>query len=313
MLFYLKKADLSLFEGEGDVSAPTSGENTSADTGSKQGEDLKNVVYGKQSAAEDQGEASNESADASQNVTSAEDREKAYSDLINGEYKDLYTRDTQRMIDKRFRQTKELEAAIGKSMPLMNTLAERYGLNPSDIDGITKAVNGDSALWQEAADKEGMTVPQYMQFQQYRREAEALRRAEAARTNEMRANAQLQIWGQQADKLRETFPDFDLQREAANPDFVSMLRAGAPVEVAYKAIHMDDIEAHLMQRTAQAAAADSEKKTVDNIRARGARPLENGVSGRSAFTVKDDVNQLSKADRAEIARRAERGEVIRFN
>lgn len=308
MLFDLVKANLSLFEGEGAGSAPTSGDNSNADTGSKKGDDLKNVVYGKQAAAAEPEQASTESADASQKKPSAEDREKAYADLINGEYKDLYTRDTQKMIDKRFKQTKELEQNIQKSQPLMATLAEKYGLDASDIDGITNAVNQDAALWQEAADREGMTVPQYMQFQQYKRESEALRQAEAARTNEERANQQLAVWTQQAEALKQTFPEFDLQVEAANPDFISMLRAGAPVELAYKAIHMDDIVTQSMKATAQAA----EKKTVDHIRAMGSRPAENGISGRSAFTVKDDVTKLTKADRAEIARRAERGEVIRF-
>ena len=59
-------------------------------------------------------------------------------------------------------------------------------------------------------------------------------------------------------------------------------------------------------------AAQAQKQVVDNIRSRGSRPAENGTVSRSGFTYKSDVSKLSKEDRAEIARRAARGETITF-
>jgi len=53
-----------------------------------------------------------------------------------------------------------------------------------------------------------------------------------------------------------------------------------------------------------------EKAVVDNIRARGSRPSENGTSSQSAFIVKDDVSKLSKEDRRNIAKRVMMGEKI---
>ena len=61
------------------------------------------------------------------------------------------------------------------------------------------------------------------------------------------------------------------------------------------------------------ATAQVEKTVTDNIRARGARPQENGAAPKSAVVVKDDVSKLTPADRAEIARRAAMGETITFN
>ena len=58
--------------------------------------------------------------------------------------------------------------------------------------------------------------------------------------------------------------------------------------------------------------AVKELDTVDGIRAKGARPQENGTTSQGAFIVKDDVSKLSKRDRAEIIRRAARGEHIEF-
>ena len=100
--------------------------------------------------------------------------------------------------------------------------------------------------------------------------------------------------------------DFDLKTEIdGNPDFLALLQRGVSVEQAYKVLHMNDF---LSKATAQA-----EKAVTDNIRARGARPPENGAATKSAVVVKDDVSKLTPADRAEIARRAAMGETITFN
>ena len=71
---------------------------------------------------------------------------------------------------------------------------------------------------------------------------------------------------------------------------------------------MDDIKTS----AARQAAREAEKQVVDGIRAKGARPPENGTAAQSAFTVKGDVSKLTRKDREEIARRAARGEKITF-
>ena len=87
-----------------------------------------------------------------------------------------------------------------------------------------------------------------------------------------------------------------------------MLRVGVPMEVAYHAKHHSEI----VTSAVNTAREQTEKNVVNNIRARGARPQENGTQSQSSFTVRDDVHNLSRAERAEIARRAARGEVIKF-
>ena len=108
--------------------------------------------------------------------------------------------------------------------------------------------------------------------------------------------------------LKQSFPNFSLEAESANPEFISMLKAGVPMEHAYKTIHFNEIVNDAMTT----AASKAEKSVVSNIRAKGSRPIENGTAAQSAFTIKDDVSKLSKKDRAEIARRAMMGEKITF-
>ena len=153
-----------------------------------------------------------------------------------------------------------------------------------------------------------MSVEQYKRFQQLQRQNAELLRAQRQRMGQDRADAQLRAWNDQAEQLKAVYPSFDLTREAQNRDFLSMLRSGVPVRQAYEVIHMDEIKAAAAAMQAKA----TEKAVTENIKAKGTRPQENGTGASSGFTVKDDVSRLTAKDRAEIARRAARGEVITF-
>ena len=115
-------------------------------------------------------------------------------------------------------------------------------------------------------------------------------------------------WMKDGEKLKESYPDFSIEAEARNPEFVKLLKAGASLRNAYLAMHHDEIIKTLVEKEAQ----EAQEKTAESIRLRGQRPLENGMSGRSTALFKTDVAGLTAAQRAEIAKRAANGEVIRF-
>ena len=77
---------------------------------------------------------------------------------------------------------------------------------------------------------------------------------------------------------------------------------------AFRVMHLDE----LMANNAAQVARQTEAAVAANVRANGSRPVENGTRQQSSFTVKSDVSKLTKADRAEIARRVQRGEKISF-
>ena len=114
--------------------------------------------------------------------------------------------------------------------------------------------------------------------------------------------------GQEAQQVKTLYPAFDFQAETGNRDFIGLLRAGLPVQKAYELVHMEEIKAE----AAKAAAKTAGEQMAARIQARNARPAENGTSAQSAVIVKNDVHNLSRAERAEIARRVQRGEQIRF-
>ena len=237
-----------------------------------------------------------------------EDKRKAFQALVNGEYKDQYTEETQRIIDRRFRETRNLEQQVARQQPVIDMLMQRYKIADGDMGKLAAAVENDNAYWSEAAEEAGMSVEQYKQFQRLQRENAALLQAQRARQNQQAAQQQLQKWYSEGEQVKAMYPDFDLGAEAKNPQFISMLKAGVPVQHAYEVIHMDEIKAGVAQSTAR----QTEKQVVDGIRAKGARPTENGTSSQSAFTVKDDPSKWTKKDREEVARRVARGETIKL-
>jgi len=326
--YRLLRTDLRLFDGAagGGAAGAGAGDGGAGEAGAAQGETQAGpaptrrgksgetkeqpVVYGKQpnaaAGAPDAGESTEPDVQTTSDTEEA--RQKAYRDLINGEYKDLYTQDTQRLIDRRFKETKNLQEQLSRERPVIDMLLQRYGIQDGDLTKLEQALDNDQAYWMEAAEEAGMTVDQYKQFQRLQRENAALLRDQQKAQEDAQVQQKLQQWIAEGEALKQRYPDFDLQTEAGNPQFVALLKSGVPVEHAYKVVHMDDIVNTAILTT----AAQAEKKTADNIRARGQRPAENGVSSQSAFTVKDDVSKLTKKDRAEIAKRVARGETITF-
>jgi len=323
----LKAARLQLFSdggaagagvGTGDAGAGAEGSaavqqtetrgNGRRNSGNKKGA-LSNVIYGVQDTpAEDNSQAAAGEPDVTTTSNTLEDRRKAFEDLIGGEYKQEFTDRTQEIINRRFKETKNLEAQINTQKPIIDMLLQKYNISDGDIAKLQQAIETDDKYWEEAAEEAGMTVEQYRTYQKLARENEELRKAQRVQQGQQQMENQLQTWYREGEQVKAQYPNFDLRAECQNRQFLDLLKAGIPVKQAYETIHLDE----LVNGAAQVSARQAEQRTVANIQRRASRPSENGTSSQSASTIKSDVHSLTKADRAEIARRAERGEVIKF-
>ena len=305
--FKINLIDLNMFEGgaaagvSGDGGSGGMGETTNASSAAKgKSGDLSNVKYGIQ----DDGDAGQNGVQVTSNTL--EERRKAYNQFKE-EYKDFYTEETQNMINRRFKETKNLEKQVNEFKPLLDMLSQRY--KAEGVENIMKALENDDAYWEEAAYEAGMTVETFKEFQELKRQNKEYVEKQAQAATEAKVNEQLESWFKQAEELKAVFPTFDFNTELQNDEFVQMLRNGTPVEHAYKVIHLDEITSDIMRSTAQM----TEKRVVNNIRSRGNRPVESSISSQSAFTVKNDPRKFDREDRAEIVRRAARGEIIRLS
>lgn len=305
---------LSMFDGGAAAAAEGSGaqgETSAAPGNTRRGKSGETIVYGKQ-AAQPEAEsapAAGEIAEVQTTSNTLEDRKKAYFDFVNNdEFKDIHTQETQRMINRRFKETKTLEDSLNAQKPIIDMLQQRYKVSEGDMAALQAAIEKDTSYWESAAEEAGLTVEQYQQMRKIERENAELKAYRQRQEAGQQAQAQLAKWMQEGESLKTLYKGFDLQTEVQNPRFLSLLKSGVPVQTAYEVMHMDDIKAGIQRMTASA----TEKQVTDNIRSKGQRPQENGTSSQSAFTVKDDVRKLSKADRANIAKQAARGVHIEF-
>jgi hypothetical protein len=314
--------NLRMFDGP-EGAAPAAPGATTTDTtvkpgGSHQAAKGETVVYGKQPEPKpsegDKGTAkeSQAAADQKQTTPTPEERRASFEKLISEDYKDLFAERTQSIIDKRFKEAKTIETQYGALKPALDILMDKYNVN--DPSKLTDAIMSDTEFLEELADKAGMTVEQFKRSRQMQAENEQLKLKVQTIEAQKRMDDQITEWYKQADELIGTpekpglYPEFNLKVETQNPQFMSLLKSGVGVKAAYEVVHMDDIKNNIAKTTAKKV----ENNVTANIQAKGMRPAENGVNNNSGVVVKNDVRQLTKQDRAEIAKRAQMGQAITF-
>ena len=240
--------------------------------------------------------------------TATPDRNAEFNRLMKGEYKDLFDAWAQDTIQKRLKSSKETVDKYNELTPTLEMLAKKYGVDANDIQSLNKAIQEDDSYYEEEALEKGISVQQLKEVKKMERENAALKAQMQEAQRQENGKKLYAAWMQQADATKQVYPSFDLKAEMNNPRFLDLLRSNIDVRTAYEVLHKDEIIQGAMHFTAQAVESKLAKKVASN----GARPSENGMSSQSAAVVKSDVSQLSKADRAEIIRRVQRGEKIRF-
>lgn len=321
----LFKVDLQLFNDGGATGADGSANATEnapkvdikpsgGNRRSKSGE-FANVVFGKQEGTTSDEPTSLDTGgspmgagttDVSTTSDALEARRKAYNDLVNGEYKDIDQERFQQVFDRRFKQVKGMEAELASQKPILDKLMSRYGVD--DMASLDKALTEDTEFWERVAEERGLTYEQYQAMQKLELENAELKKIRQREIGQAQFQRQIDDWYQQADKVKEIYPSFDFKAEAQNPEFLSLLRHGNSVEHAYKVLHFDELTQNAARIAAQTADAQAQAK----FKSKASRPSENGTSSQSAAIVRNDVSSLTRAERAEIARRVQRGEKITF-
>ena len=236
------------------------------------------------------------------------DPEAEFEKLIKGQYKAQYDARMQDTIQKRLKGSKETVDKYNELTPTLELLAKKYGVDAADTKALNKAIEEDDSFFEEEALQRGMSVQQLKEVRKMERENADLRAQMQEKETRENANKLYASWMNQAEEAKKVYPALDLKAEMNNPKFVDLLRSNIDVRTAYEVTHKDEIISGAMQFTAKTV----EQKIASKIASGGNRPSENGMRSQSASLVKSDVSQLSKADRAEIIRRVQRGEKIRF-
>lgn len=273
-----------------------------------------------QAAAESTSEAV--SVDSGENTASlaaaendVETQKPTFDEMIKGEYKQDFDNRVQKIINQRFKDHKPLADYKKNSERLMTFLGERFGKTADDFDGILNAMRYDESYIENQAMKEGTSseeMKQRLKFQ-YEKDDLARENAELKRLLDEKNNAEtearnIEAFNEDARKTKEVYNNFELATEMQNEEFVSYVRKGIPLRKAYELTHLDELLSNAMHYTAQKVS----EQVTNNIKARGARPTENGVSSQTASSVKVDVSKLTSKELADIRRRVAAGEEISF-
>lgn len=226
----------------------------------------------------------------------------------------------QQMMRDRLRTEGKAKDTLEALAPVLQKLAADKGVSIDTSDmaafdpaAFQKAMERDDSFWQQKAADLGVTedvAKQLTELQEFQAAAQEKEQEDADRLAFQQHMMNLQ---QQAMELRRIVPDFDLNRELENEDFVRMTSpmAGLTVQQAYYAVHHDE----LMAAMGQAAVNQAQQRLANAIRANQQRPQESGADGMQAAP--PPVRRYSELTRAEreavkqqIRRAAARGEKV---
>lgn len=312
-MFY--KLYLQLF-GEGGAEAPAASgaEGTQAvnqpATGKSSKNSLSNVKYGIQEEAE--GEADTFKGAQAPTVETV-DRKAAFEQMIKGEYKEEYDARVREAISKRFKANDAVAERQKSLNPILEMLGNKYGIDASDIntmdlEKLSKAIMDDDSYYEAEALEKGVSVKVLKDLKRMESENKQMKEAMENRQRQDQNRKAYEELVRQSDEVKQIYPGFDLRTEMNNPKFGRLIANGVDARTAYEVVHRDEIQPAMAQYIAKKA----EEKILNHIQSGAKRPAENGASSQSATVVKTDVTKLTKEDRAEIARRVQRGEKIRF-
>lgn len=297
MLF---KLNLRMFDGAsssaGDGDSSASGV-TNSTAASANGNNLENVVYGKQ-------------PNDPNSVANAEDAKAKYDSYRKGEGKQFIDKDIETAIRRRFKDYNTLKESNTKMQNVMSALATRYGIDANDTDALSKAIADDDSYYEKAADNANMSVEQYKKMMRLEAENAELQRIRAEEANRAEFNRRYAEWSAQAEGAKTVYPNLDLNAEMQNKDFFDLVNRGIDVKTAFEVIHKDEIINGAVSVTAQRTAQAVQQQTVNNIRTKGLRPNESAGSAQSGFVPKTDPSKWTKKDRQEIERRVMKGDKI---
>ena len=267
-------------------------------------------------AQETQEEKPEEQKEPEPKPTDPAEKRKAFGQLMQGEYAAEFEEAMQRAAQLAVQSVQENPAVKG----LLEALGEAYGIdagNAENLEALTEAVKSgkvkNDEYYETLAAERGISVKTARELDKMEGELQRAN-AEKQRAEQMRLAAEHQQraaavraqWEAEAARLKEKYPAFELDEVLNNPSVADMIRRGIGLEAAYRAAYFDQLMEASTARTAQQV----EQGVAARIQQRAQRPAENGAHPGGAAEMKVDVAHMTAKQRAELAKRARRGERI---
>ena len=234
-----------------------------------------------------------------------------FAELVgkNGKFHDLYGQAVSDAIQQRFKNQADMKETVDSYDEVLSTLFHHYGVDSGDIEGLKSALSSDDDWIEDAAEEKGMSTDQYRENLKMQEELERNRKALAEYKAEAERAERFKGWNKEADELKQSFPNFDLELEMQyNPKFTDLIDNGISVIDAFVATHAQNIMQGMNAETSRNAKQD----VVNQIQQRQARPVENGLRHQPAVVRKANPSEFTNDDIDKILKDVSEGKKITF-
>ena len=262
-----------------------------------------------QAAPAAEGQASGVSAEPTQQAGQAagaaaeptpEQLRSEFDELIKGKYKSLYDENVQKILKDRFKKYDGIEKTNKQMQKTISLMGQRYGTE--DAAELYEKISNDASLFSDAALEAGMSEQAFLEKSRVEFENKQLKGELDRREQEEKNREIFRQWHESEIALKQSFPNFSLEKELQNESFAKLITDGIDMKTAYMVIHNDEMIAQAQQQTAAAIAAKQQTANIPK------RPSEN-TSSQSGFQTRIDVTKLTAKERRELAQRARREKI----
>ena len=170
----------------------------------------------------------------------------SYNDLIKSDdYKEEHKAYMDKAIGDRLKKYKGMEETFEKQKSMLETVATKYGVNPSDenfFEVLAEKIEADDSYYEDYAMQHDISTEEARQIVTMQRKAERYDAEQEAREKQEKMREHLIVLHQNAEKTKAQFPEFNLETEMQNENFRRLCAVtNGDTSAAYMACHYGEI------------------------------------------------------------------------
>lgn len=248
-----------------------------------------------QKAMEKTPKSASKTSDATQTTNEPSTTEKlSYADLIKSdEYKEEHKAYMDKTIGDRFKKYKGMEETLGKHKALLDTVANKYGVNPDDenfLEVLTEKIEADDSYYENYAMEHDISTEEARRIVTMERKAAQYDAEKEERAKQERMQQHIMLLRQNAEKTKAQFPEFDLETMWQDEKF---RRICAATNGDTTAAYMSCNYGQLISKQVQMASRQIQAQTAQAVASNKARPIENGLSSSAPSVVQNDFRNMN--------------------
>jgi hypothetical protein len=187
---------------------------------------------------------------------------------------------------KQIKQSEAYEAGA----KMRKALAERYGVDPNDVEAMEAAVLEDNSYVREFAKQNGTSDELAREHLKAQADAAAYNREMTERAT-AEQNARI---AQEEAKVKALYPNFDMAEAMKSSRFKSMMDSGMTMQEAYEAMNYRRLTEQAVEKAVREAEDRLSKAPATN---RPNRPAEGAsVGGGAAGSTGIDFDRMTDAE-----------------